>query len=152
MASGDFTVFSQAKIDLGNKIHNLGSGGDVLKFGLATNVVTPTEADAAPHWAGTGTTNYATNQVTPGGNYSTGGPTLTTQVFNASGANAKFDVDDVSITQNASNPTNARWAVLYNSTDANKRALGFLDLGSVRDLSGGNFTVTWNASGVFTLS
>lgn len=152
MASGDVTVFTQAKVDLGNKIHNLGSGGDTLKLGLITSAVTPAETDAAPHWGGSGTTNYATSQVTAGGNYSSGGPSLANQSFAASGANAKFDADDVSIAQHASNPTNARWGIIYNSTDANKRALAFVDLGSARDLSGGAFTITWNASGIFTLS
>lgn len=150
MAAGDFTVFSQAKIDLGNKVFNLAT--DSVKFALVTAVVTPAEADAGPHFGGTGTTNYATNQVTPGGSYATGGPALTTKVFNASGANAKWDADDVSITQNVLNPTNARWAILYDDTDANKRAVGFLDLGVARDLTTGLFTVTWAAAGIFTLS
>ena len=152
MAAGDFVWFMQAKVDLGNKIHNLGSGGDVLKFGLITNAVTPTETDAAPHFGGTGTTNYATNQVTAGGNYAAGGPTLTTQVFVAASPNAKFDFDDVAIAQNAGNPTNAWWAIIYNNTDTSKRALGFIDLGSVRDLTTGAFSYAVHANGAATIS
>lgn len=152
MAAGDITVFSQAKVDLGNKIHNLGSGGDTLKLGLITNAVTPTETDAAPHWGGTGTTNFASNQVTPGGNYASGGPALTTQVFNASGANAKFDADDVAILKNASNPTTPRWGIIYNATDANKRAIAFVDLGAVIDLTAFDLSFGWPAAGLFTIS
>lgn len=152
MAVGDFTWFTQAKVDLGNKIHNLGSGGDTLKFGLITASVTPTETDAAPHWGGSGTTDHSATQVTPGGYYSSGGPTLASQEFVAASANAKFDFADVSIAQHASNPTNARWAIIYNSTDANKRALGFVDLGSARDLSGGAFSFAVHANGIVTLS
>jgi hypothetical protein len=149
MAAGDFTWFTQGKVDLLNKVHNLGS--DTLKLALITSAVTPTETDAAPHWGGTGTTNFATNEVTPGGNYTTGGVTLGSVTAAAASANAKFDAADISILQHASNPTNARWGILYNSTDANKRALGFLDLGSARDLSGGNFSHAWDANGIMQI-
>lgn len=152
MAAGDFTWFTQAKVDLGNKIHNLGSGGDTLKLALVTSVVTPTETDAAPHFGGTGTTNYSTNQVSAGGNYTSGGATLASQTFAASSANAKFDADDVSWLKNASNPTNARWGILYNSTDANKRALGFVDLGGAIDMTAYDLTIQWNAAGIITIS
>lgn len=152
MAAGDITWLTQAKVDLGNKIHNLGSGGDTLKVALVTNVVTPTETDAAPHFGGTGTTNYATNECTPGGNYAAGGPTLASQTFAASGANAAFDAADLSIAKNASNPTNARWGILYNATDANKRALAFIDLGSVIDMTAYDLAITFAAAGLATLS
>lgn len=152
MAAGDFTWFTQAKVDLGNKVHNLGNGGDTLKMAFITSAATPTETTAAPHWGGTGTTNFSSNEVTPGGNYSTGGITIGSQVFEAASANAKFDFADVTLAQHASNPTGARWGILYNSTDTNKRALGFLDLGSDRDLSSGAFSWAPNASGVMTLS
>lgn len=150
MAAGDVTVFSAAKVNIGLNVWNLET--DVIKFALITSAVTPTETDAAPHWGGTGTTDFNTNEVTAGGNYTAEGNTLTTNVYVASGANAKFDADDVAIAQHASNPTNARWAIIYNSTDANKRAIAFLDLGSARDLTTGAFSVTWHANGIFTLS
>lgn len=150
MAAGDFTWFTQGKVDLLNKVHNLGS--DTLKLALITSAATPTETTAAPHWGGTGTTDYSANEVTPGGNYTTGGVTLASVTAAADGADAKFDAADISITQHASNPTNARWGILYNSTDANKRALGFLDLGSARDLSGGNFSHAWSASGIMKIA
>ncbi len=152
MAAGDFTWFTQAKVDLGLARHNLGSGGNTLKLALVTAVVTPAETDAAPHFGGTGTTNYATNQVSAGGNYAAGGATLANQSVVASGANAKFDADDVSWSKNASNPTNARWGILYNDSDANKRALGFVDLGGAIDMSAYDLTVQWNASGIITIS
>ena len=149
MAAGDITWFSQAKVDLGLKLHNLDT--DAIKLGLITAVATPAEADAAPHWGGTGTTNFATNEVTPGGNYTTGGPDISS-TYAADGANAKFDATDVAIAQHVSNPANARWGIGYNSTDANKRALFFLDLGAAKDLTSGAFSITWNASGIATVS
>ena len=143
MASGDITFFHQFKVDLGNKIHDLDT--DTFKVGLITSAVTPTGADAAPHWGGTGTTNYATNQVTPGGNYATGGPSLTSLAYTNSAGTVSWNAAKVAIAQNASNPTNARWAIIYNNTDANKRAAAYVDLGSARDLTQGLFEIRWNS-------
>ncbi len=142
MATGDVTFFHQFKIDLGNKIHDL--DGETYKIGLITSAVTPAASDAAPHWGGTGTTNYSTNQVTPGGNYATGGPALTTISWTNSSGTISFKADKVAIAQHASNPTNARWGIIYNSTDANKRGVAIVDLGSVRDLTTGLFELKWN--------
>ena len=150
MASGDVTVFNQFKEDLGNKVFDL--DGDTLKLALVTSVVTPAATTAGPHFGGTGTTNLATNEVTAGGNYTAGGVTLTSTTFNEATGTVTFDAADISITQAAGNPTNARWGIIYSDTDTNKRCIAFVDLGSDSDLSGGNFTITWNASGIFTLA
>ena len=150
MALGDITFFHQFKVDLGNKIHDM--DGDTFKAGFITSVVTPTASDAAPHFGGTGTTNYATNQVSAGGNYATGGPSLTSVAFSNSGGTVSWQAQKISIAQDASNPTNARWIVIYNNTDANKRAVAFLDLGSARDLSAGLFEFKFNSvDGVGTI-
>ena len=146
MAAGDVTVFDQAGTDLGNKLYDMDT--DTFKMALVTNVVTPTQGDAGPHFGGTGTTNYATNEVTAGGNYVAGGVTLTSVTWAMAAGVNKWDAADVSIAQHASNPTNARWGIIYDSTDVNKRAIAFLDLGAVKDLSAGLFTVTWAATGI----
>lgn len=143
MASGDITVFHQFKVDMGNKIHDLDT--DTYKLGLITTAATPAATAAAPHWGGTGTTNYATNQVTPGGNYATGGPSLASVDFINSAGTVPWRAAKVSIAQDAANPTNARWGIIYNSTDANKRAVAFVDLGSDRDLTTGPFELRFNS-------
>lgn len=143
MASGDITFFNQFKTDFGNKIHDL--DGDTWKIGFITSAVTPTAADAAPHWGGTGTTDHSATQVTPGGNYATGGPSLATVTWSESGGTVSWKADKISIAQNASNPTNARWGIIYNSTDANKRAAAFVDFGAAVDLSLGPFEIKWNS-------
>lgn len=153
MASGDITVYAQAKLDIGDKLHNL--SGDDFYFALVNSTTTPTETISDPRWGAGGGTNLSTDEVTAGGNYAAGGVNVSTTItdnWSLSTATCTFDVDDVSISQHASNPTNARWGHIYNNTDAGKRAIAFLDLGSVRDLTTGDFTVTWNASGVFTLA
>jgi hypothetical protein len=68
------------------------------------------------------------------------------------GGAAVFDADDPpSIAQDPANPTNARWAPVYNDTDPGKRCVGYLDLGADIDLSAGTFSITWNANGVYSL-
>lgn len=150
MAIGDVVFFNQFNADALEGVHNL--DGNTLRLGLITDTVTPTASTADPRWGSGGSTNLATNQVTPGGNYSTGGPTITNNSVALVGGSGVFDADDVTISQNASNPTNARWGIIYNDTDAGKRAVGFVDLGSVINLSTGQFSITWNASGIATLS
>lgn len=150
MASGDFTWFNSAKGHLGLKVFNLET--DTIKLGLITSAVTPSATTADPCWGAGGTTNFSTNQVTPGGNYATGGPTVANNTFTESGGTATFDGDAVSIAQHASNPTNARWGIVYSDTATNKNCLGFLDLGGTTDLSAGGFSATPNASGIMTLT
>lgn len=150
MAQGDVTVFAQAKLDIGLEGHQLET--DVVKLGLVTNSVTPAATTAVPAWGAGGSTNLSSNQVTPGGNYSTGGPTVANNTYTLASATTTFDGDNISILQNASNPTNARWGIGWNDTNAIDAALYFLDLGGVTDLSAGDFSVTWNASGIFTLT
>ncbi len=137
MAAGDITIYHQFKVDLGNKIHDLDT--DTWKVGFITSAVTPAVADASPHWGGTGTTNLSTNQVTPGGNYATGGVTLTTMTYANAAGTVSWKADKILIVQNASNPTNARWGILYNSTDVNKRCAAILDFGSAINLTTGPF-------------
>lgn len=150
MAQGDVTWFNAAKLKLGLKKLELET--DVLKLGLVTASVTPAAATADPCWGAGGTTNLASYEVTPGGNYSAGGPTVANNTFTESSGTATLDADNTSIAQNASNPTNARWGIVYSDTATNKDALAFVDLGGVTDLSSGGFSITWNASGIMSLA
>ena len=148
MASGDLTIFNAFSETIGEKLVDLEN--DVFKVGLITTATTPAVTDADPRWGAGGTTNLSTNEVTPGGNYSAGGSTIATNTNTLSGAVTTFDGGDISILSNVSNPTDARWGIIYSDTDVGKRAVGFVDLGLVRDLSSGDFAITWNASGILT--
>lgn len=153
MAQGDVVVFNQFWEDVGDKLHNLSS--DTFKMGIVTNATVPAATTADPRWGAGGTTNFSTNQVTPGGNYATGGPIVadgTPDAWTRSGATTTFDLENVSILQNVSNPSGAYWGIIYNDTDTGKRCAGYIDLGGPIDLSAGDFTITWNANGMFQQS
>lgn len=151
MANGDIRWFAQGLLDLGNKIHDLDS--DDLRVGFITSAATPALGDAAPHWGGTGTTNFNTSEVTgTGGNYPAEGYVLVSVSWSLVSNVPTLRATDISIAQHASNPTDARWGIVYNNTDANKRAIGFLDFGSVRDLTSGAFTFNFGGSGTDLLT
>ena len=150
MAAGDFKWFAQGLHDLGNKIHDLDA--DDFRMGIITTATTPAVNTAAPHWAGTGTTNMSTNQVVTTGTSYTGPLVLTSEAWALTATGAAMDVADITLAQDASGFTNGRWGVVYNNTDANKRAIGYLDLGSDRSLVAGSLTITMNASGILSLA
>lgn len=150
MAAGDIIFFDQWLVDVQETLHNHETS--TFKLGLVTDVVTPSATTSDPRWGAGGGTNLSTNEVTPGGNYSSGGPTIGNPTVTLTGGAAVWDGDDVAITQNASNPTNSRWGIIYDDTDSGKRAVGFVDLGADIDLSAGDFSVAWNASGISSLN
>lgn len=150
MAAGDIVFFDQWLVDVQEKLHD--HENDTFKLGLITSAVTPAATTTDPRWGAGGSTNLSSSQVTPGGNYSTGGPTIGNPTCTLTGGAGVWDGDDISIAQNASNPTNARWGIIYNDTDTGKRAIGYLDLGTTIDLSAGAFSVTWNASGISSMN
>jgi hypothetical protein len=149
MAQGDVGIFNEFLETLGKSEVNLDT--DSIKVGLADDTTTPTASTADPRWGAGGTTNFATNQVTPGGNYSSGGPDISS-TYSQSAGTATFDGSNIAISQNASNPTDARWGIIYDDTDADKKAIGWVDLGSVFDMTTGDLNINWNASGIFTIS
>lgn len=103
---------------------------DTIKMGIVTNVLVPLIGDSDPRWGAGGTQNYATNEVTPAGNYAAGGITLTTPTSTLSGAVASLNATSpITLAANAANPTGAYWAIFYDSTDAGKHVFGFMDLG-----------------------
>ena len=152
MAAGDVTVFNQHLEDIGRGVHNLETGD--ISFGLITSATTPAATTAVPTWGAGGTTNMSTNEITTlGGNYAVaGGPSIGGTYSQTTGT-ATFDVTDVSILQSGSNPSaNARWGIIYDETATNNECIAYLDLGTDVDLTAGDFTVTWNASGLYTIS
>lgn len=144
MAAGDLVIFNEARAYM----YDGGWGTtDTIKLALLTATTTPTAADVTP-----ALTDYT--EVTAGGNYTAGGDTLDTwgNMITQSAGTVTFDDTGANVTwlQNAGNPTNARWALIYNSTAA--QAIGFVDLGSVFNMTTGDLVITWNASGIFTVA
>ena len=152
MATGTMKWFAQGLLDLGNKIHNLSS--DTLMLGIVTNTTVPSLSTAAPHWGGTGTTNFATNQVATTGTQYTGPKTLASVSWSLVSNVPTLRATDIAMTIDASGFTNGAYGIIYNNTDANKRALGFVELSSAGTLSlvAGAVTIDWGGAGTDLLT
>jgi hypothetical protein len=122
------------KIELLNGLQNFSA--DTFKIALYTNSAT---LDA-------NTTAYTTSgEVASGGNYTTGGNTLsvtTTPTNGGSGTTAYIDFADT--TWSAATIT-ARGALIYNNSQANA-AVAVLDFGSDKTSTDGDFTVQFPAA------
>lgn len=154
MATGTMKWFAQALHDLGNKIHDLDT--DSFQLGIVTTATVPAVNTAAPHWGGTGTTNFATNQVATGGTSYTGPIALPSETWTLNATGAVMDWADTStqLAQDASGFTDGAWGIIYNNTDANKRAIGYIEIssGGTASLVAGAININLSASGAFALS
>lgn len=145
MATGDITWFDQALLDLGSKIHNLGS--DVLKLGIvksaANGGIDPATTTADPRWGAGGTTNLSSSSVVVTGTSYTAPQTLASVTWSLVSGIATLRANIITLAQDASGFTNGRWGIIYNDTDTGKRALAFVDFGSDRSLVAGALTIDW---------
>lgn len=94
-----------------------------------------------------------TNEVS-GTGYTAGGATLANKAVTADNTNDRgvFDADDVSWTTST---ITARGAVLYKSRGGASSAdelIMYLDFSTDYTSTAGTFLITWNASGILTLS
>lgn len=116
---------------------------DTIKVALLTNSYTP-DQDAHNYFD-----DVVAYEVT-GTGYTAGGATLAnkTNSYNTSTNVITLDADDVTW---SSSTITARYAVVYDatpSTNATKPLVGYVDFGSDQSSSNGNFTITWDATGI----
>jgi hypothetical protein len=143
MARGDVTVFEEAKAYM---IDGGWEAADDIKCAVLDNTTTPTAADATPALA-----DYT--EVGAAGSYTAGGTSLGnlgTCVTEAGGTMTFDSATNPTWAQNASNDTDAFWGLIYHVTSG--QAIAFVDLGGPVDMTAGDLTITWNASGIFTIA
>ncbi|MGA2159115.1 MAG: hypothetical protein ABSG90_07835 [Dehalococcoidia bacterium] len=139
-------VYSKMHLNALKKlISDLSASGSTIKVSLHTSSYTPNQDTHESH-------ADLTNEVASGNGYTTGGVTLANKALTASGKVTTFDADDVSW---ANSSITARYAVIYDATpaaDADKKLLAYVDFGADKTSSSGTFQITWNASGIFTVT
>lgn len=119
---------------------------DTIKVMLCTSSYTP---DQDTHIYKDVSVN---NEVANGNGYTTGGATLASKAITYTGATNVIMLDAADVTWAASTIT-ARYAVIYDDTPgSSKPLLGYVDFGENKVSSGGNFTITWGAAGIFTIT
>ena len=143
MATGDFLVFEEARAFM---IDGGWESADDIKCAILDNGTTPIAAFATP-------TLSDFTEVGTAGTYVAGGISLGdlgTLVTEAGGV-MKFDsATNPTWAQNGSNDVDAWWGLVYHVTTG--QAIGFVELGGPVDMSAGSLTITWNASGLFTIT
>ena len=147
MATGDVTVFDAT---FEAAIQDW-AGTDNLKCAILDNTTAPLATTATPVLADF-------TEVGSAGSYEgTGGQALGTlaDFVSFSGGTTTFDsTTNPTWAQNGSNDTDAYWGYVHNDTTASALADGFafVDLGGPVDMSAGQLTITWNASGLATIA
>lgn len=145
MARGDLLVFEEA---MAKMLDGDWASTDHLYCAICDDTATPAASTATPVIGDF-------TQVGAAGTYITNGTDLgaiSAIVTEAAGVVTLDSATNPTWAQDASNDVDAYWAVVYNFTDAGKDALFFVDLGGPVDMTAGPLTVTWNASGFFTIT
>jgi len=143
MAQGDLTVFDETKLALVDGTHDLDT--HIIKCAILDNTVAPLVGDITP-----ALTDYT--QVGTAGTYIAGGTALTISLTEAAGTVTFDSTTNPTWAQSATNDVDAYWGLIYNDTDVGKAAIAFIDLGGPVDMTAGDLTITFNASGIFTLA
>jgi hypothetical protein len=120
----------------------MNTASDTFKVAMITNSATP-DFDTHDHWSDLSGTEVS------GTGYTAGGAALTSVTCAGASGTIKFDAADSSWT--TSTITNARAAVVYDDTLASDPLVCLVNFGADYSSANGTFTITWNASGIWTL-
>ncbi len=146
MAANALVFYDDFKLQLGNGTQDLDT--DSFKVALFTSSYTPAPATDVTY-------SLLTGEVANANGYTTGGVTLTSVTWTESGGTATFDSADPAWTASGGSIT-ARYAVLYNGTDAANNLIGYVLLDNtpadVTVTDGNTLTIQVAATGWFTLS
>jgi hypothetical protein len=155
MAEGTVLVFDKLRENIGKKLVDLDADTYFLML-VQDSGATPDVGDTDPRYVAGGTPDYsaAANEVSDAGIYVNGGLTLGAVSWVEATGTATWDAGavDASWIKDALNDAAARWGVFYNSTNANKEGICFVDLGAVFNMTTGDLTITYNALGIWTLA
>jgi hypothetical protein len=146
MARGDVVVFNTAKEYLMDGTFDLDN--DTIKIAICDNTVAPTATTATPALGDF-------TEVGAAGTYTAGGTTLTCTWVESAGTVTFDSSTNPTWAADASNDTDAYWGIIYAdnvTTPVADAAIAYLDLGGPVDMQAGDLTITWNASGIFTLA
>lgn len=145
MAQGDVVVFNEA---MAKMLDGDWASTDHFYIAICDNTVAPTAATATPVLGDF-------TEVGTAGTYVAGGTDLgaLSDLVTVASTTMTFDsATNPTWAQNASNDTDAYWGIIYNYTDAGKDAVAYVDLGGPVDMTAGDLTITWGASGIFTIT
>ena len=145
MATGDITWFNESRaLDY----FAAWATTDDVKVAVLDNTTAPTAATVTPALGDF-------TEVGTAGTYVAGGISLgnwTTVWSQVAGTGTMDSTTNPTWAQDGSNDVDATWGLIYNDTQAGDPAMAFVELGGPVDMSAGSLTITWNASGIATLT
>jgi hypothetical protein len=120
---------------------------DTIKVALLSSSYTPNQ-DTHDYYD-----DVSTFEVS-GTGYTAGGQTLGSKTVTYDSANNVIVLDAADVTW-ASSTITARYAVVYDdsgATAATKALIGYVDFSSDQSSTNGNFTITWDATGIVRIT
>jgi hypothetical protein len=119
---------------------------DTIKVALLSSSYTP-DQDAHDYF-----NDVSTYEVT-GTGYTTGGATLASKTVTYDSGTNVLVLDAADVTWSSSTIT-ARYAVVYDSTGTSSTSalIGYVDFGSDQSSTNGNFTITWDSTGIVRIT
>jgi len=119
---------------------------DTIKVALLSSSYTP-DQDAHDYY------NDVSTYEVSGTGYTAGGSTLASKTATYDSANNVIVLDAADTTW-ASSTITARYAVIYDSTGTSSTSalIGYVDFGSDQSSTNGNFTITWDSTGIVRIT
>jgi hypothetical protein len=119
---------------------------DTIKVALLTSSYTPNQ-DTHDYF-----NDVSANEVT-GTGYTQGGITLSSKTATYDSGTNVIVLDAADVTWSSSTIT-ARYAVVYDSTGtaSTSALIGYVDFGSDQSSTNGNFTITWDSTGIVRIT
>jgi len=120
---------------------------DTIKVALLTSGYTP-DQDTHDYF------DDVSGSEVSGTGYSAGGETLASKTISYDGASNVLTLDAADVTWSSSTIT-ARYAVVYDASGgsaATNPLIGYVDFGTDQSSSNGNFTITWDATGIVRIT
>jgi hypothetical protein len=119
---------------------------DTIKVALLTSSYTPNQ-DTHDYF-----NDVSANEVT-GTGYTAGGITLSSKTATYDSGTNVIVLDAADVTWSSSTIT-ARYAVVYDSTGTSSTSalIGYVDFGSDQSSTNGNFTITWDSTGIVRIT
>jgi hypothetical protein len=145
MARGDVTIFEEA---LAKMLSGDWASTDHFYCAICDDTATPAASTATPVFGDFTEVGTAGTYVANGTDLGA----LSALVAEAGGTMTFDSATNPTWAQDASSDVDAYWGIIYNFTDAGKDALAFVDLGGPVDMTAGDLTITWGASGILTIS
>lgn len=119
---------------------------DTIKVALLSSSYTP-DQDAHDYF------NDVSTYEVSGTGYTSGGATLASKTATYDSATNVIVLDAADTTW-ASSTITARYAVIYDSTGtaSTSALIGYVDFGSDQSSTNGNFTITWDSTGIVRIT